>query len=94
MGKLLKKKLKENDWVIFNETDLPIICFGKNYFADDANIALKISNKIISSGKAWLSVYKVNDINTLRVCITNYLTNENDLDSLIMLLNRVESGKS
>jgi len=94
MGKLLNKKLKENDWIIFYESDFPIICFGKNYFADDANIALKISNKIINSGKAWLSVYKVNDINTLRVCITNYLTNENDLDSLIVLVNSVELGES
>ncbi len=90
MGKLLKKKLIENDWIIFNETDLPVICFGKKYFADDANAASQLSNKIINSGKAWLSVYKLNDINTLRVCITNYLTQESDLDELITLLKSIE----
>ncbi|MGI8583443.1 MAG: pyridoxal phosphate-dependent decarboxylase family protein [Chitinophagaceae bacterium] len=93
MGQLLKKKLKENDWIIFNETHLPIICFGKKYFINDEGIATKICNETISSGKAWLSVYNLNNINALRVCITNYLTNENDLDSLIMLLNSVESNQ-
>ena len=90
MGKLLKKKLKENHWIIYNKTDLPVICFGKKYFRTDANAALQLSNKIINSGKAWLSVYKMNDINTIRVCITNYLTVETDLDNLIKLLKSID----
>lgn len=90
IGKLLKEKLKENNWIIFNETDLPIICFGKKYFLADANAALQISNKIINSGMAWLSVYKVSHTNTLRVCITNYLTQEKDLDKLIKILKNVD----
>jgi hypothetical protein len=52
--------------------------------------ALLLNNKIINSGKAWLSVYKLKDINTIRVCITNCLTQESDLDELITLLKSIE----
>ncbi|MEP6949559.1 MAG: pyridoxal-dependent decarboxylase [Ginsengibacter sp.] len=86
VGKLLRKKLAGNGWVIFNDTDLPVICFGKENFIKDEQAALKLSNQIIQSGKAWLSVYKLGDINTLRVCITNYLTGEKDIDDLLILL--------
>jgi aromatic-L-amino-acid decarboxylase len=86
IGKLLRKKLTDSGWTIFNSTDLPVICFGKENFIKDDRAALKLSNQIIQSGKAWLSVYRLGDINTLRVCITNYLTSEKDLDELVNLL--------
>jgi glutamate/tyrosine decarboxylase-like PLP-dependent enzyme len=88
MGYLLKNNLKANNWQIFNNTDLPVVCFGKNDFIDDDSRALHICNNIVQSGNAWISVYKFGQVNTLRACITNYLTEDNDVNNLIKLLNR------
>lgn len=86
MGKLLKEKLQQKNWIIFNDTLLPILCFGKECFTHDEKAALELSRKLIDTGKVWLSVYKVNNINCLRTCITNYITKENELNQLIDLL--------
>jgi aromatic-L-amino-acid decarboxylase len=87
MGFLLKEKLKSDNWEIFNDTDLPIVCFGKTDFLNNDNQALHICNKIVQSGNAWVSVYKLGKVNTLRACITNYLTQDNDVNNLVTMLN-------
>ncbi len=87
IGKRLKELLTDTDWIIYNNSDLPVLCFGKKSFESDENHALKICNKVLTSGKAWISVYKVGEVNGLRACITNYDTTEEDLLDLMKLLN-------
>lgn len=89
MGNILRDKLLNSGWFIYNKTHLPIVCFGNKNFESDANAALQVSKKIIESGKAWLSVYKINGVNTLRACITNYASNENNIEELVGLLNEI-----
>jgi len=89
IGNYLRTSLQNSGWIIYNRTELPIVCFGKKNFESDRNAALQISKKIVDSGKAWISSYKVNGINTLRACITNYNTNENNIQELVGLLNEI-----
>ena len=88
MGKRLKELLLENDWHIYNQTDLPVICFGKPGFEQDDGLALNVCSKVLASGKAWISVYKAGAVNGLRACITNYDTQNEDLEELVEVLNR------
>lgn len=64
---LMFHKIQNSGWAIYNKRGLPIVCFGKKNFELVAEAALLVSKKIIDSGKAWLSVYKINGVNTLRV---------------------------
>jgi aromatic-L-amino-acid decarboxylase len=87
MGDHLRERLQDSDWIIYNQTRLPIVCFGKKNFETDPDAALSISKKVIGSGKAWISVYKINGVNTLRACITNYASNESHIGELLAILN-------
>lgn len=87
MGKRLKELLLENDWNIYNQTDLPVICFGKAEFKQDDRLALNVCSKVLASGKAWISVYRAGAVNGLRACITNYDTQNEDLEELVEVLN-------
>jgi len=87
MGNYLRLELIKNNWTIYNETELPVICFNDNVLNNKPDFAKFISTKLIESGKAWISVYKIGDLETLRACITNYNTNENHINQLVELLN-------
>jgi aromatic-L-amino-acid/L-tryptophan decarboxylase len=85
-GNYLRNKLIAAGWELCNDTTLPIICFGKAAFKGDDSLATNIAQRVIASGKAWLSVYKISTTNTIRACMTNYLTTEQDIDELVELL--------
>jgi glutamate/tyrosine decarboxylase-like PLP-dependent enzyme len=87
LGKMLKEKLLQNDWTIDNETDLPVLCFSNEDSAEDPDFTTKVAAKIVESGKAWISTYPIGGRVTIRACITNYSTSENDLDALVEALN-------
>ena len=87
-GQFLKQKLLESNWIIYNDTPLPVICFGKESFKKDENLAGIISQKVILTRKAWVSVYKVKEHYTLRACVTNYKTSEKDINELVDILNK------
>lgn len=89
MGKLLKKKLEENDWEIVNRTPLPLACFVDRTRKDgrSAEFLEAVSARVLASGKAWISVPHIGDNQPcLRACITNYRTQPQDLDTLITTL--------
>ncbi|MTI29555.1 aminotransferase class V-fold PLP-dependent enzyme [Cytophagales bacterium RKSG123] len=87
MGAFLKLKLEDSGWLIKNDTSLPIVCFTDEELQFNSSFTSSICQKLIASGKTWISVYPIGGINTLRACITNYSTNENHLEELVMLLN-------
>ncbi len=88
MGKYLKHQLLKNDWIVKNNTDLPVVCFTKNEFEMDTNFTKEILENILSNGKSWLSVYPIKGVSTFRACITNYNTTKKEIDELINELNR------
>jgi len=67
---------------------LPVVCFGKKTFESDEKIAGSIAQKVILTRKAWISVYRIKNINTLRACVTNYQTTERNIDELVEILNQ------
>ena len=87
LGRMLRKLLVGNQWMVKNETELPIICFTDLVFETDTGFVPFVCDAILASGQAWLSTYQLGAVSTLRVCITNYATQEEDLHGLIDLLN-------
>lgn len=91
MGNYLREELVANGWQIQNKTSLPIICFTDPRLRSHPNAVHDICQKIIQSGEAWLSIYPIQGIPTFRACITNYATNNGDIDQLIEGLNKERS---
>lgn len=91
-GARLKRLLQDNNWEILNNTPLPLACFTDKALKNDPEFISWLCDKVVSSGKAWISVYPVKTINTIRACITNYNTSVTDLEKLVGLLNELRSG--
>lgn len=90
MGKLLKQLLIADDWHIRNDTELPIICFKQESLTDKDIKA--ISEYVLDSKKAWISVYPIKDELCLRACITNFATTSLEIKELVELLNQARSS--
>ncbi|MBG0859020.1 MAG: pyridoxal-dependent decarboxylase [Bacteroidales bacterium] len=88
MGNLLRKVLRENGWIVINHTPLPLVCFTDEKHKSDPSFTRNISEKIIRSGEAWVSVYPVNGISAIRACITNYNTSPEDINALVKSVNK------
>ena len=80
MGALLRERLACGGWRIENDSPLPVVCFSDPGGADPHAIAMKI----VASGQAWISTTLLNQSRTvLRACITNFLTEEEDVAALV-----------
>ena len=91
MGYLLRDTLKSSGWKVINDTPLPLGCFSDEKQFSDPGFARSICDRVIKSGEAWLPVYPVNGLNTLRACITNYWTSDEDINALVDTVNKVRS---
>lgn len=93
MGKCLRKKLEQSGWTIVNNTVFPVVCFtDPNHQRNHAAFTAFICSEVIRSGQAWISTYEINNTQTLRACITNYATTEEDITILVDLLNRARTA--
>jgi glutamate/tyrosine decarboxylase-like PLP-dependent enzyme len=90
-GDLLRSSLDRNGWIITNRTLLPLVCFTDPKHKDDPDFARRVCTSIVNSGEAWVSVYPVNGINSIRACITNYNTTEENVSTLVEMVNRARS---
>jgi glutamate/tyrosine decarboxylase-like PLP-dependent enzyme len=90
MGEMLRRKLQDAGWKIYNDTKLPVVNFGLADLEGNPEKITRFCRKVTDTGKAWISVYKAGDISTLRACITNYNTGESDLNLLIDTLERAK----
>ncbi|MCB0546194.1 MAG: aminotransferase class V-fold PLP-dependent enzyme [Phaeodactylibacter sp.] len=87
MGSLLKEELRESGWKIYNDTELPIACFMDPDHEQTPGFARAVTDKVIGSGKAWISVYPAAGVECLRACITNYASGEKEIRELAALIN-------
>jgi glutamate/tyrosine decarboxylase-like PLP-dependent enzyme len=90
MGDYLRNELEKNDWETVNETLLPVVCFRdkKSGVGKTEDFLMKVANEVVSSGKAWISFTRLNtETPVLRACITNYRTEEPDVQFLVHLVN-------
>jgi len=88
MREYLRAKLTENNWMIKNSTELPVVCFTGQQFESDVNFTKSILDNILARGNSWISVYPIKNVPTFRACITNYNTTEIEIDELIEELNK------
>ncbi|MDP4224236.1 MAG: pyridoxal-dependent decarboxylase [Bacteroidota bacterium] len=91
MGNLLRSALTANGWIVMNSTPLPVVCFADENHKADPAFTRKICEKILRSGEAWVSLYTVGNISTIRACITNYKTSQEDIHALVETLNKARS---
>ena len=83
MGGLLRERLRAGGWRIENDTPLPVVCFTDAAGADPSAIAMRV----VSSGEAWISTTSLaGKTSALRACITNFLTEEDDVEALVASL--------
>ena len=86
VGKYLRQEILKAGWKVYNDTTLPVVCFGNPLYEKDKELITAVCQRIIATGQTWISVYKINDTYTLRACITNYNTSNDHIDKLIHLL--------
>ncbi|MEL6390609.1 MAG: pyridoxal-dependent decarboxylase [Bacteroidota bacterium] len=87
LGDVLRERLVSQGWQIDNATPMPIICFSHPELDNDQIV--KICDKIVRSGKAWISTYPIDGRICLRACITNYKTGIKEIKELVSLLQQV-----
>lgn len=86
MGDLLKEGLRKSGWKMYNDTELPIACFMDPVYEQAPGFARAVCDRVLQSGKAWISVYPAGGVETLRACITNYATGEKEIRALVELV--------
>lgn len=89
MGALLRRELAQADWLIVNETELPVVCFVDRAPQGDTLAHLNaLLSEVLASGRAWLSTTRLgNGRHVLRACVTNYRTDEADVRALVQTVN-------
>ena len=95
MGDLLRQKLLADDWIVVNDTPLPLVCFTDGNSAWSLEQTQAVANGVVSSGQAWISTIQLGAGRrpALRACITNYRTEGRHLDDLVAILHRVRGSQ-
>lgn len=88
MGNMLREKLVKKGWLIKNHTQLPVLNITHPRLVKEDLLVHQVVDHVVRSGVAWVSVYPVNGKATIRACITNYATDENDLNRLVEAMQR------
>jgi len=91
MGDLLRRELEASGWEVVNQTRLPVVCFVDRQDPEGKSPAFidAVAREIVSSGEAWISTTRLDkDLPVLRACITNYLTEPDDIRALVRALNK------
>jgi hypothetical protein len=89
MGRRLARLLSDAGWRVVNRTELPVACFVDDRRPDgaSADYLQAVADRIVGSGSAWISTTRLKDGQpVLRACITNFRTEEGDLEALIAAL--------
>ena len=87
IAQYMRQQLKRYNWEITNNTPLPIVCFTHDNLKNSDAKVNKLIDTIVQSGKTWCSAYSVNNEMSIRACITNYATSEQNVDEFVELLN-------
>lgn len=88
-GNFLRQELERSGWSIMNDTIMPVVCFNDQAALanHDLDFVRFIHEKVLATGKAWISIFTIQDTPALRACITNFDTTEQHMIELIHLLN-------
>ena len=95
MGRQLARMLASAGWRLVNRTELPVVCFVDAARADGESAAYlqAVADRIVASGAAWISTTRLKDGQAvLRACITNFRTQESDLEALLAALSEARTS--
>jgi len=95
MGRLLRLRLIESGWQVLNKTPLPTLCWVDSAGADNSPERLDaICRHVVDSGHAWISTTRLaGRVPVLRATITNYRTDESNIERLIEALDRARTAQ-
>lgn len=82
----LRQCLTEKGWKIRNHSHLPVVCFSHPFLDQKPDQVKAMVDDIVSSGKAWISIYPIKGKPCIRACITNYNTDSTAIKNLVDLL--------
>jgi glutamate/tyrosine decarboxylase-like PLP-dependent enzyme len=86
MGDELRRKLVENDWIVVNDTPLPLVCFTHRTFREQDADVEAAAGRLRDKGDVWVSSVVLGGERVLRACITSYRATPDDLDILVRSL--------
>ncbi|HSZ49977.1 MAG TPA: aminotransferase class V-fold PLP-dependent enzyme [Caulobacteraceae bacterium] len=89
LGDELRSRLRDFGWRILNRTPLPLICFAPEDASDECVSA--IESEVVASGAAWISSVRLEGRRVLRACITSFETTEDDVEALVLALERARA---
>jgi glutamate/tyrosine decarboxylase-like PLP-dependent enzyme len=83
LAALLKDKLLCQGWSIANQSLLAVLCIQPPPGSSDVR---SIVNRVLASGRAWISVALFEGRDVIRACVTNGETLPDDIDELVEAL--------
>ena len=86
---LLKQRLREQGWIITNDSLLAVLCFQPPPGRSEVR---SIVSRVLTSGRAWVSVAMFEEREIIRACVTHGKTTTEDIMELVDAL-QVSSGK-
>lgn len=90
LAKYLERGLRKIGWTVVNDPALAVVCFFDSTCTEGHSESYleSIAQEVKSSGRAWLSTTRIRNEASLRACISNFRSTENDVDVLLSELNR------
>ena len=90
MGDYFRKRLRESGWDLLNNTTLPVICFTHPCIREKQIPLNEIISKLKTNNQGWISSTRLQGkIPCLRACVTNFRSQEDDIDVLVDGLNKI-----
>ena len=83
----LRQMLTDSGWVIKNASDITIINFSHPVLESNHSRVRSLVDKVVDAGRSWVSVYPIHGEPTIRACLSNYATEEEDMRALVDGLN-------
>jgi glutamate/tyrosine decarboxylase-like PLP-dependent enzyme len=79
---MLRKRLLAREWSIANQSRLAVLCIGPPGNGEVRSIV----NRVLASGRAWVSATRFEGREVIRACVTNGMTMTDDVDELADVL--------
>ena len=87
LAKLLRERLTQAGWRVVNESRLAVVCFEPS----DQSKVKDIVNRVLATGKAWVSVASFEGREVIRACVTSGEATENDITDLVECLEEAKT---
>jgi glutamate/tyrosine decarboxylase-like PLP-dependent enzyme len=82
LAEQLRLRLTRGGWRVVNQSPLAVVCIEP----PDQNNIREIVNRVLATGKAWVSVASFEGREVIRACVTSGETIENDIADLVECL--------